>query len=109
MADDRGVAQKLGLDASSAYLGIWGFFLARRQLCVNAGWARSSSKYVDDHVQAYTDAGDHAREVYLFTCVPHAMKIYERLGFAKVEGSVVNLEEFGFDELLFKKNYTPAD
>jgi GNAT superfamily N-acetyltransferase len=104
--DDRGVATRLGLDKSPEYLGIWGFFLTRRDLRRH-GLGTIISAYVDRHVQKFTNKGGKPRLVYLFTMVPHAMKVYERLGFVR-QNEVVSLEEFGFDEYLYKKEYLPA-
>ncbi|HEY9774629.1 MAG TPA: GNAT family N-acetyltransferase [Planktothrix sp.] len=103
--DDRATAAKLGVDKDRRYFGIWGFFLARHDLR-RLGLGTIIAKYVDDYVQAQVDDGKTERLVYLFTSVPHAMKMYERLGFVRQDQSV-NLPEFGFDETLFKKTYSP--
>lgn len=104
VADDRGVAKQLGLDTPE-YLGIWGFFQVRRELR-NRRLGTVISQYVDDYVQAYVNGGTDCRTVYLFTSVPQAMRIYERLGFERQDASV-NVPGFGFEETLFKKTYTP--
>ena len=105
VADDRGVANKLGLDKSDDFLGIWGFFLVQRDIR-RQGIGAIISKYVDDHVQQYVDECGSAKTVYLFTANEHAMRIYERLGFES-QDETVNLPEFDFDEHLFAKRYEP--
>lgn len=96
---------KLGLDADSRYLGIWGFFQVRREYREH-GIGTIICDFVDDHVQHYTNATESEQLVYLFTSEPHAMKLYQRVGF-EAQDATVNLPAFGITETLFKKTYKP--
>lgn len=102
--DDREVGARLGLCEHSDYLGMLGFFQVHRDHR-KRGFGRAIAKYMNDYVQNYIDnTWRRNGAVYLFSVVPHAMEIAERLGFSRVDR--IDIIGFG-SETLFKKVYQP--